>query len=67
MAKDHDCGQISAFEFDVVRKAFRTSVREMNLAENQWAEHARSLCRHMTDDEPDQSIIGHIVGRTAET
>ncbi|QND60593.1 hypothetical protein [Mesorhizobium huakuii] len=29
----------SAFDFDIIREAFRKSVRELNLAEELWAAH----------------------------
>jgi len=60
---DHDVGRVSAFAFDIVREAFGKSVRETKLAEEHWAEHAKSLLQQMTDCEPDEEIVNRIIGR----
>ena len=63
MGKNHDCGQISAFDFDVVREAFRHSVCEEHIAEARWTEHARRLFQELTDEEPDDDMISHVIAR----
>jgi hypothetical protein len=54
---------VSAFDFDIVREAFRKSVRELNLAEEHWAAHAKSLFQDFTGSEPDDTMVNHIIGR----
>lgn len=54
---------ISAFDFDIVREAFRKSVRELNMAEEHWAAHAKSLFQDFTGTEPDEAMVNHIIGR----
>lgn len=63
MDQSHEDGPISAFEFDIVREAFRRSIVETKLAEKHWAEHAKNLLQQMADCEPDQSMIDRIIGR----
>lgn len=63
MDQSHEDGHISAFAFDIVREAFRRSVRETNLAEERWAEYAKLLCQEFTGVEPDQVLIDRIIGR----
>jgi hypothetical protein len=63
MDQGHKDRCVSAFEFDVVREAFRRSVKETNLAEAQWADHAKRLLREMCDGEPDEDLIERIIGR----
>ncbi|WP_156913714.1 hypothetical protein [Mesorhizobium sp. WSM3224] len=43
---------ISAFAFDIVRKAFRKSVIETNMPEDQWPEHAKRPLEEMAGREP---------------
>ncbi|QKC83295.1 hypothetical protein [Mesorhizobium sp. NZP2077] len=63
MDQDHGNRHISAFDFDIVRNAFRKSVIELNMAEEHWAKHARLLLKDFTDCEPDETIINRIIGR----
>ncbi|WP_027062644.1 hypothetical protein [Mesorhizobium loti] len=53
----------SAFEFDILREAFRKSVTEMRIAEEHWPEHARRLYQEMSEGEPDEQMIARIIGR----
>ncbi|RRI02743.1 hypothetical protein EH240_12220 [Mesorhizobium tamadayense] len=39
-SKRNTPGRMSVFELDALREAFRRSVRENNVTEIQWAEHA---------------------------
>jgi len=39
--------RLSAFELDSVREAFRRSVRENNVTEADWAEHAKAFVNNM--------------------
>ncbi|MDG4882851.1 hypothetical protein [Mesorhizobium sp. WSM4884] len=39
--------RLSAFELDSVREAFRRSVRENNVTEANWAEHAKTFIENM--------------------
>jgi hypothetical protein len=63
MATDHECGQISAFDFDIVREAFRQSVSERKIAEVRSPDYARQLFQELSDEEADDSIISHIIAR----
>lgn len=63
MDKSHGEESISAFAFDIVREAFRKSVVETKLAEERWADHAKSLLKEMADCEPDEDMINRIIGR----
>lgn len=47
----------------LVRAAFRKSVRELNLAEEHWSEHAKLLLQELTGHEPDQCMIDRIIER----
>ncbi|WP_044548622.1 hypothetical protein [Mesorhizobium japonicum] len=63
MDQDHEGGHCSAFDFDIIREAFRKSVRELDLAEELWAAHAKSLFQDFTGREPDETMINHIIRR----
>ncbi|ESZ14946.1 hypothetical protein X735_15225 [Mesorhizobium sp. L2C085B000] len=63
MGKDRECGQISAFDFAMVRQAFRQSVWEQGIAEGRWPDHAKRLFQQLTDEDPDDDMIGHIIAR----
>lgn len=63
MDRNHEHEYLSAFAFDIIREAFRKSVRETNLAEEHWAEHAKSLVLDFTGREPDERMIDRIIGR----
>ena len=63
MDESHEHSHVSAFAFDIIREAFRKSVRNLNLPEERWTEHARSLVLDFTGREPDQSMIDRIIGR----
>ncbi|ESX50413.1 hypothetical protein NLY43_32035 [Mesorhizobium sp. C416B] len=49
MDHDEEGYSIDAFDFDVVCETFRRSVRELNLAEEHWVDHAKALLREFTD------------------
>ncbi|RVA25094.1 hypothetical protein EN935_24950 [Mesorhizobium sp. M7D.F.Ca.US.004.03.1.1] len=53
----------SAFEFDILREAFRKSVTELKIGEQHWPEQARKLYRAMADGEPDDNMIAWIISR----
>ncbi|WP_192255326.1 hypothetical protein [Mesorhizobium silamurunense] len=40
ISKHNTLGRLSVFELDALREAFKRSVRENNVTEIQWAEHA---------------------------
>ncbi|ESY21070.1 hypothetical protein X749_28500 [Mesorhizobium sp. LNJC391B00] len=63
MDHDEEGYSIDAFDFDVVCETFRRSVRELNLAEEHWVDHAKALLREFTDSAPDDDMISRIVGR----
>lgn len=63
MEHDGEGTGLSAFEFDILREAFRKSVAEMNVAEGDWSEHAKRLFRDMSDGEPDEQMIARIISR----
>lgn len=57
---------ISAYDFDIVRSAFRLSVAEGRIGERHWIQHARDLLRELTGHEDaDEAIINRIIGRSA--
>lgn len=43
--------RMSVFELDALREAFRRSVRENNVTEVQWAEHAALFVKRMIRKE----------------
>ncbi|RWM21369.1 MAG: hypothetical protein E5X74_30490 [Mesorhizobium sp.] len=43
--------QMSVFELDALREAFRRSVRENNVTEVEWAEHAKLFVKRATYKE----------------
>jgi hypothetical protein len=62
MADDHSAGEISAFECDILRSAFRKSVVERRIAQREWRMHATLLARELTElDEIDPDIVDWIV------
>ncbi|MES0041916.1 hypothetical protein [Mesorhizobium sp. M0091] len=63
MGKDRERGQISAFDFAVVRQAFQQSVWEQGIAEGRWPDHAKRLFQQLTDEGADDDMIGHIIAR----
>ncbi|QND60406.1 hypothetical protein [Mesorhizobium huakuii] len=63
MGEDGESTGLSAFEFDILREAFRKSVTEMKVAQEYWPDHARRLYQEMADGEPDDSLIARIIGR----
>jgi hypothetical protein len=40
--------QLSAFDLDAMREAFKRSVRENNVSEAEWAEYARKFVDEVT-------------------
>ncbi|ESZ13695.1 hypothetical protein X737_24940 [Mesorhizobium sp. L48C026A00] len=36
-------------------------VKELNLAEERWAEHAKLVFQDFTDNEPDEAIIARLI------
>lgn len=63
MDQNREEGRVSALDFDIVREAFRKSVKETNLAEEHWPKHIKLLFQDLLDHEPDESIINRIIGR----
>ncbi|TIO04566.1 hypothetical protein [Mesorhizobium sp.] len=63
MDQDHKAELVSAFDLEILRGAFKTSVTESKLSEERWAEHARLLFRDLMHREPDERIIKLIIGR----
>ncbi|AZO11202.1 hypothetical protein EJ074_20495 [Mesorhizobium sp. M3A.F.Ca.ET.080.04.2.1] len=62
MAKAQPRGDITAFECDVIREAFRKWVVEDNVPEDQWRERARRLVHTMTGVEDiDPQMLDWIV------
>ncbi|WP_156388972.1 hypothetical protein [Mesorhizobium sp. Root695] len=61
--EDGEGAGLSAFEFDILREAFRKSVTELKIAEHHWPEQARELYRAMADGEPDENLIARIISR----
>lgn len=41
---------VSAFDFHILRSAFKASVAELSLPEAKWAEHAKAMVRDLTDN-----------------
>ncbi|TGQ50431.1 hypothetical protein EN836_28990 [Mesorhizobium sp. M1C.F.Ca.ET.193.01.1.1] len=51
ISKRRTTGQMPVFELDALREAFRRSVRENNVTEVQWAEHAERFVKSMIRKE----------------
>lgn len=47
-AMEDPTGPVSALNFHVLRKAFKTSIAERRIPEAQWADHAKALVRELT-------------------
>ena len=57
-----ECDTVSAFDFDVIRRAFKTWVREENVPEHRWRDGAAQMVRSMTgQDEFDPEMLEWIV------
>jgi hypothetical protein len=55
---------ISAFDCDILRNAFRTSVIENKIAEDQWQGYAALLVYDFTGNEDvDPALLAWIVGK----
>jgi hypothetical protein len=54
---------VSCFDCDVLRSAFKTSVIEANIPEDQWREHAMLLIRDYvgSSDDIDPELLDWIV------
>jgi len=53
---------VSAFDFHILRSAFKASVAELLIPEAKWAEHAKELVRDLTDnDHVDSGMIEWII------
>lgn len=64
MADNHSDRNISALECEIIRGAFRKSVVENRIAEQEWRMHAAELALELTDiDEIDPDILDWIVAK----
>jgi len=64
MADDHSSKTISALDCEIIRGAFRKSVVENRIAEQQWRMHAEELALELTDiDEIDPDVLDWIVAK----
>ena len=57
MAEDHSDRGISAFDCDVLRRAFKKSVIEGGIPEDRWQSHAIILVRELTGYEHVDSAL----------
>lgn len=54
--------RVSAFDCDVLRSAFKNSVFEDNIPEDEWREYAAQMIRDLTgDDTVDPDLVEWIV------
>ena len=61
--EDRKSGSISAFDFDILRNAYRTLVGDIKLDEALARRHARDLVRDLTNEvEIDEDLISRIIG-----
>ena len=64
MANHHSEERISAFDCDILCRAFRTSVAENGVAESGWRAHATLLASELTHlDDIDPAVIDRIIGK----
>lgn len=64
MADYHSSKNISARDCEIIRGAFRKSVVENRIAEQEWRMHAEELARELTDiDEIDPDVLDWIVAK----
>ncbi|SFP86711.1 hypothetical protein SAMN03159463_05026 [Mesorhizobium sp. NFR06] len=61
MDSEPTTNHLSAFDLDILREAFRKSVREQNIPTSRWVEHARLFIKEMSDDEPGEELIRIII------
>jgi hypothetical protein len=62
MDNNQSSDAISAFECDILRNAFRTSVIENKIAEDEWQGYAALLVRNFTGNEDvDPALLAWIV------
>ena len=58
MANVHNRRQLlSLLKFEILRDAFRKSVRELSVSEDRWGE----LCIDLTSTDPDDEVVGRII------
>lgn len=50
-SKHDTLGRLSVFELDALREAFKRSVRENNVTEIQWPEHAELFVKRAIGEE----------------
>ena len=62
MAQSEKCDSVSAFDYDVIRRAFKSWVAEENAPEHRWRDEAAQMIRTMTgQDEFDPDMLEWIV------
>jgi hypothetical protein len=55
---------ISTFDFDILRNAFKGLIAEERVSEEHWVQLAKDLIRDLTDHEDaDEDLIKRIMGR----
>jgi hypothetical protein len=55
---------ISTFDFDILRNAFKGLIAEGRISEEHWVQLAKDLIRDLTDHEDaDEGLIKRIIGR----
>ncbi|WP_246800621.1 hypothetical protein [Mesorhizobium amorphae] len=58
MAEHHPECRVSAFDFDILRSAFKKSVSEERIPEDRWRGHAMTLVRELTGlDDVDPDVL----------
>ena len=62
--KDRESGKVSAFDFDILRRAYRALVGDLKLDEALARQHARRLVLDLTGVvEIDEDIISRMIHR----
>jgi len=54
--KNYEGDRLSAFDLDVLRKAFKKSVRDHNVTDAGWAEYAKLFIKQVTNRDPDTQL-----------
>ena len=56
MGTGNRADRLPFFDLDALREAFKKSVREHNVTDADWAEHAKLFIQQLADDEPDEKM-----------
>ncbi|WP_131803265.1 MULTISPECIES: hypothetical protein [unclassified Mesorhizobium] len=57
----HSANFISAFEFDVIRQAFRRSIADDRIPPEEWEKCADDLVRHFVGGEAPREVVAALL------